>query len=346
MNIYLILYFVLMISVFLSHGLKANGLKKLYIINCIMLISLAILRSSSDPSWPDTTNYLEHFIYFARSKDFLGSLRSGWEPGIIILAKLFGIISIEKQFFICVFGIIILVPIFNMIWIYSENPLMGISVFYAMGFLTSTSIYRQWIAIAILTYSIRYIENRKFFKFLCIVLIAMCFHRTAVIFLIVYFLYGITVNVKTILACIVFGAGVGIGGKYILQFLNFFARNKERISNNGGIKLLIILWVCVFVAYILFKEKFDESKYKIPFCMILIGATLQPLSFTFSTWVRVVYYFSLYMVLLLPVILKKIKEINGNVMGIWCEQITLIVMLAWFLSNGFIEYIPYWSPMG
>ena len=342
MNIYLLVYFILMLSVFFAHGFSQKGVKKLYIIDCLILLSIVILRNPADQNWPDTRNYLEHFLYFAKNDSLKNSFMTGWEPGIIVLTKLISFISIDKQFYIIFLGTIILVPIFYTIWKYSVNPILGISVYYAMGFLTSTSIYRQWIAIAILTYSIKYIENRKLWKFLITVFIAFLFHRTAVTFVIAYFVYGIKIDGKILVGSLGIGMLLGVGGKYVLGFLNLFARNEEIVSQNGGAKLLIVLWGCVIATYIVCKNNLNDTKIKLPFIMMLIAATLQPLSFTFSNWVRVVYYFSIYLSLGVPMIMKKIQNDNG-VMIIFVEQILLAVMLVWFLAGGLNNYIPYWK---
>ena len=332
-----------MLSVFLSHGFTKKGVRKIYIFNCLILLSMVILRNPADINWPDTDNYLAHFIYFAKEESLKTSLMSRWEPGIIILSKLASYISMEKQFYIVLFGIIILIPIFYMIWKYSNNALFSISVFYAMGFLTSTSIYRQWIAIAILTYSIKYIENRNLKKFLIVIFIAFLFHRTALIFVIAYFIYGIKIDGKIIVGSLAMGITLSFGGKYILRFLNLFARNEQIVSQNGGIKLLIVLWGCVIVAYTVCKENLDDKRVKLPFIMMLIAATIQPLSLTFSIWVRIVYYFLVYLSLGMPMIIHKLKKDNNIATTILMEQLTLVGMLFWFLSNGLMQYIPFWN---
>lgn len=342
MNIYLLVYFILMLSVFLSHGFSKKEVKNLYIINCLILLGLVILRNPADSNWPDTGNYLNHFWFFAKTESLKTSFMTGWEPGIIVLMKLVSLISTDKQFYIIFLGIIILIPIFYMIWKYSENAILGISVFYAMGFLTSTSIYRQWIAIAILTYSIKYIENRKPWKFLITIVIASLFHRTAIIFVIAYFIYGKKIDGKIIVGSLGMGMILGICGKYILRFLNLFARNEEMVSQNGGAKLLVVLWGCVIVAYVVCKENLNDKKIKLPFIMMLIAATIQPLSFTFSNWVRVVYYFSIYLSLGISAVIKKIEYDNGIIV-VLVEQILLILMLFWFLAGGLNSYFPYWK---
>lgn len=76
------------------------------------------------------------------------------------------------------------------IWLYmrdSENLCISIFVFmFSAAFNISMNIMRQYIAIAICAYAIKYIEEKKLIKFCIWVFIAFLFHSTAIIFLLIY----------------------------------------------------------------------------------------------------------------------------------------------------------------
>ena len=59
----------------------------------------------------------------------------------------------------------------------------------------------------------------------------------------------------------------------------------------GGETLLALLWVVALLSYWLLKDRLSEDRIRIPFLMVLIGATLQPLCFTFFWWLRIVLFF-------------------------------------------------------
>lgn len=345
MNIYIIQYFLLGLHTFLSRGFRAKGKKRLYLIGCVELLLLVILRSPTDANWPDSIRYLDRFTYFNSHVAWSDILETGWEPGIVILSKIIGILGYGEQLYIIVLGVFILIPIFMMIWKYSEYPCLSLLIFYAMDNLITTSIYRQWCAIAILTFAIKYVYQKRILPFSLLVLVAFLFHRTAIIFIIVYFIRNIKINFNKMIILLFCSGGIFLFGSRVLSFLNRFARIEQGISTNGGTSFLIVLWGVVFLSYFLLKKQFDNLNLRLPFNIVLLAAVLQPLSFTFSLWYRVVLYFSLFTVILIPSamgVLRINNENNKNII-ILVEIILVIIMFGWFCVGGIPQYVPLWA---
>lgn len=344
MNLYLVEYFVIMLNVCLSHGLGYKAKKAIYIVTAIQLILIVILRSPIDGFWPDTENYLNTFKYFNSYVSFKQICTTGWEPGIVLLVKLISIVSVDEQIYIVVLGLLILIPIFIMIWKECDFPILGLLVFYSMGCLFVTSIYRQWLAIAILAWSLRYVYRRDLKKFLLFLLIAFTFHRTAIVFLGVYFLYNYRISGAKLIVAMISSAILGSTGRFVLMLANRFARMQVVAENNGGYILLLVLWVCVLVSYFYMKTDMKNPKVRLPFNIVLFAAVIQPISFTFSLWSRIVIYFSMYLVLLLPQLISAIKSSISNE-GAWfvIENAFMIVMLGWFIQSRTSTYIPFFE---
>lgn len=236
-------------------------------------------------------------------------------------------------------------PIFMMIWKYSEFPCLSLFVFFAMGNLTSTSIYRQWCAMAILTFSLKYVYERKLFPFFSLLLLACIFHRASVIFGIAYFIYEIKVSIKSIMGAAVISGSIYILGPRLLVFLNHFARLPLYELSNGGMSFFMVLWLSILGAYILCKSRFNDPRFRLPFHMVLVAAAVQPLAFTLSLWYRVTLFFSLYMVLLLPYVIVHIVRVskNNRKLLLLVEGSFMAVMFLWFRKNGIPAYLPMWS---
>ena len=345
MNLYLIEYGILMFNVFLSHGFSKKGKKKIYIISALQLILITILRSPFDTAWPDTGNYINTLTYFNKTITWAEIFHVGWEPGIVAIAKVIGYFKIGNQGYIIAFGLLILIPIFAMIWKYCESPILGLFIFYAMGDLTMTSIYRQWLAVAILTFSLKYVYERNWKKFFLLLGISMLFHRTAVLFGIVYFLYDFKLSQLKILSAMIISGILYLLGPPILDVLNNFVRIEQVAEQNGGEMFLLVLWGCVLFAYYISRNKLEDSRLRVPMNIVLVGAVLQPISFTFSLWSRIIYYFSVYLVLLLPRTIAEIEKanINNKKWMIPIESVFMLIMLGWFCSGGVHEYIAMWS---
>lgn len=72
----------------------------------------------------------------------------------------------------------------------SHSVLLGLFVFYTCFFFQSLNIIRQYIAIGMIFYAMRFLHERKGGRFFLWVVLAGLFHNTAVLVLPVYFFYG------------------------------------------------------------------------------------------------------------------------------------------------------------
>jgi len=68
--------------------------------------------------------------------------------------------------------------------------------FFSAYFNSSLNLMRQSISIAIFIYAIKYIWKRKMVKYFIYIMIAVLFHKTAILYFPVYFIFGLKVNKK------------------------------------------------------------------------------------------------------------------------------------------------------
>lgn len=92
---------------------------------------------------------------------------------------------------------------------------------------------------------------------------------------------------------------MGIFGKPIIEFgiAVIYPRytNFPRLSIGGG-TLLALLWVVTLLSYWLLHDRLNEDHVRLPFLMVLIAATIQPICFAFYNWLRVVLFFRIALV--------------------------------------------------
>ncbi|MBS3200929.1 EpsG family protein [Turicibacter bilis] len=93
--------------------------------------------------------------------------------------------------FLC-FMFIINFFILAFIYKYSKNIDMSLLMYVIMGgYITSTNITRQFIAIALVTYSIRYLIEKKYVMYILFCVLSVSFHTTAIIPIFTNFLISI-----------------------------------------------------------------------------------------------------------------------------------------------------------
>lgn len=71
-----------------------------------------------------------------------------------------------------------------------------------MGF-AGMYFVRSGIAIAILFFSIKYIQQRKFFKFIFFLILGAMFHRSVFLFIIAYFIFPLKISPRVMILSII-----------------------------------------------------------------------------------------------------------------------------------------------
>lgn len=168
-------------------------------LSAIVLILVAGLRFQVGA---DYNNYVS--TYEVRKETWLTFLRSFDEPGIAILCKICSLIydNAATLFFVC--SVITIGLYMSTIRKYSTNYMFSVLMFIFCGtWAGSFGAIRQYLAAAILFAGHRYMYERKFWKWLLVVLLAFCFHRTAIVMLPVYFIAKRKINFKTILILVI-----------------------------------------------------------------------------------------------------------------------------------------------
>lgn len=298
MAVYVIVFIAVSVCAILSCTQISAKTKDVMYWSCAgVLVLLSAIRDFSVGT--DTMVYCEEF-HTIRGLPFLEAMHFRWEQGYVAVNWLLGQFFKDERFLLILMACIILFPIFAWIKRESQWPILSLVVFVGMGMWNlSMSHLRQWCAMAVLTFSYKYIKEQKLVPFFITVLIAMLFHRTAAVFILAYFVTWVPLNRWTLLIAIPLAAIEAIAGEGIMGILNHFARIGEEVSFNGGIKMLFVLWACVLVAFVFLKGKIPE-KMSLWYRLVFLAAFIQPIAFTFSNWARIVSFFSVSLIIFLP----------------------------------------------
>ncbi len=110
-----------------------------------------------------------------------------FEPGYVLLNKIVRTVTDQYTVFLLLHAVIVYSLIGSTIYKYAAYPLLSLALLYAMmlGYL---GMNRQYIALAISFYSIRFIFNRQPYPFIACMVLSMLFHNGALLFSIAYFL--------------------------------------------------------------------------------------------------------------------------------------------------------------
>lgn len=330
MTVYAAVFLAISLCVLVSYGNVSIKTKNYLYWGCATaLIVLSAVRDFTVGA--DTLNYCQGYQYI-QQLSFENAMKFGWEQGYVTINWLLSRFFDDERTLLVFMATFILIPIFVWIKRESTSPLLSLIVFVGMGMWNSSMfILRQWCAMAILTYSYKYIKERRFWPFLLSVIIAMMFHRTAAVFLLAYVIFYIPLNLLTVLLALPISIMVGLFGKKILNILNHFARISEEGNFNGGVSILIVLWLCVFATLICFGGHIPE-RLDFYFRFVLLAAALQPIAFTFSNWARIVTYYSVSLSVFLPNVIMELTSgtSNNRMLRIPLGVVVCLMMMIWF----------------
>ena len=179
MTIYLIILGLLVLFGFLDIIRLRENQKVIFIfVIFILFILLDGLRWETGTDWKV---YRDFFLNNSKEKWMV------FEPGYVLINKIIYSISGNYSVFLIFFAFLTYSLYFKSITDYAIYPLITILFFYCY-FIGYMGMNRQHIALAICLFSFRYIVSKDFWKFFLCVALAALFHRTALIFLVTYFL--------------------------------------------------------------------------------------------------------------------------------------------------------------
>lgn len=223
-----------------------------------------------------------------------------FEIGYVLLCWLLERAFQSDRVLLLAMGMLIVVPFCRSFEKETEDPMIALMAFLALGMYQHAIIFwRQLAAMAILTYSYRYIRERRLLPFLLLLLAAMSFHKVAVVFAGLYLVYKIPINKWLLIGCAAVSILLGFLGRPIIRFgirviyPRYLPHELEAI---GGGTLLALLWVVVLLSYWVLKDRMEDPKIRLPFLMILTAATIQPICFAYFWWLRVVLFFRIALV--------------------------------------------------
>lgn len=246
----------------------------------VMFVQLMFLYTLKDHSiFNDLWLYLEGFqnskevgwIELYKIQDYNSYLT--FELGWRYYTKLISSLSNNELIFTFLTGSFIIYSYFNFIKKYSLVHWFSIFLFISIVFYNSMFVLRQNLAIAICLFAIPYIIDRKLWKFLFVVGIAFLFHKTAFVFLGLYFIYPLKINYKFYIYLLAFFIIIKFVSLTILQFTvdaGFSADYLLEESRANITPFLISLSLVLFTGFILYPFKKIDKHEKLFFMMLCI----------------------------------------------------------------------------
>ena len=204
---------------------------------------------------------------------------------------------------------------------------------------------RQALAMSICLLSYRYVREKKLIRFLLVVLLAVLFHKSAIIFALVYLLRNMKLDWKSMTV-------LTIGVALFMAFANRFAFLYDSMTGedyaasesfeSGGL-VTILIYLIAIVGIIVFSKRLKESEGFLPFALIVVGFSLYMGRFlSTQIYERISYYFAYFLMLGFPMVLQDMKKEERGPVRL-CFMLVAIALFAYRISKGaFADFAMCW----
>jgi hypothetical protein len=332
-----------------NYSLKRNVSEKSHDLGLIfiflILFGFGALRSVSVGG--DNERYVIYFNYaYLPLLEYITTFRH--EIGYLLLNKLFYMIFKSYRSILVFTSLIYSYSLLRFIRRNSKSPPMSLYLAITSYFLgASFNNIRQSIAISFLLIGFEFIKERKFIKFIFFVLVSASFHRSSIIFIILYFLYDKKISMRYFL--LVISTGVVIF--FIVRHTNIIVYIIRLFNNDSSIVLeksnkglnyffFLCLLILLFFSLMNFSQRNDPNLV-IFLHMLIIGALIQILAPFYNSFFRVVRLFSISMIILTPNIISRFSWHFRIIIYIVLVVISFLFFYKSLLSDslGVVPYI-------
>ncbi|NNH34595.1 EpsG family protein [Acinetobacter sp. NIPH 2377] len=303
--------------------------RKSYFFLLITLCTFASIRNYSVGT--DTSNYVSFFISGIDYKYYI------YDPNVELGYQflVYNILKFTHNYalYLLTVSIIVVSLMLYSIRKYSKNYILSIYIYITFGFYTFLfNTLRQAIALAILFYGVKYFLEKKLIKYLIIVFIASLFHVSAWIMIPFYFLVHskIKLEVKAISTFISSGILSGMVIQYMSASNQRYEQYTQESEHSGGYLFLLFYMVIAVFLYVFGKNlRLKNKDYNLLEQLYICGLVcVLPIAFLGtdpSGPQRVLYNFSVYLIFLIPMLLR--------------EQFNKLVYISIFYTLAFIYFM-------
>jgi hypothetical protein len=370
-----VLYYILAILIFFYaiYDISIEGnieLTRKLLSRYSLFFLLSICFILSGIRWETGTDWLPYYTYFSENNtwaEYKGYNNGQFEILYALLNYLVKLFTGSYTVFLFVFAILVILLKYASIAKIALYPALTFFLFFCF-YIGDIFPVRQTIAVSILMTSIYFIHKRRKLPFIILVVIATCFHLSAVLWIFSYYIYHKRFSNVFILMILglsltlgVFGSGIYIHFlKTISQFLGNFGKVLVRITvylegqyDDGSYSILrnilaLIKRMIMIPLFLMFRKKMRINSYYADglLNLYLFGSIfylLFAMDMNFAPLQRMSVPFILLEIFLLPMILKIIKSK-------YMKYIYLNLLLLYGLSklysalNAYYDaYVPYKS---
>lgn len=312
----------------------------------ILLITLlpptlvAAFRYNNGADYP---MYFQLFTRLGNGSKIAGIEGKKLEVGFEYIVRLCQLVTRNQWFTFGAISFIISFLIFKECLNDSDDYRLSVLFYFVTGvYFDAYNGLRQYIAVSICFYAMKYILNKDAKRYFLAVLIAFLFHKSALFFVPVYFLQYLKFDFKkaiTIVGLTVLsGSGLFAILKFVIKYTPYafyFTLNSVELNEIVASQSSILFFgVSTIIGYYYYsKEKEIDTKTQLLYNMQIISLSIALMTAFVPLINRVLYYGMAYELLYLPNMLKLINNRREKML----VKVFLILMYGGITAYGMIN---------
>ena len=318
---YFLMYFFLLISCFLG-----SITKKRFFLICVFIL-FSVFSGFRYNVGVDYVNYVK--IY---------NLEDGYESrelGFSLLLNFLRYIGADYQFMFLLMAIIMQILVYNIIKRYNYNVWISVFIYYCISpfYIATFNGMRQYLAIAIFIVALKYVEQKKRFKYIISLLLGgFFFHESVLFFLPLYYILNKTISIKGRLFMFL----ITIVGSFAIDklisytpYIVYLLRDRET-----HVSSFTYIFAGVSILFIVFWNRLNSFKSKLIMenmnllCFLsLMVVLLQYNGVLIQMTLRTNSYFFFVYIILVPAVISSVKNVHIRIGMYFCLHIVLLLYL-------------------
>lgn len=345
--IYLVLFLTFIICIFINEYSHRKIEKPLFIAMCVLLGTIAAMRYKVGL---DYSGYLSIFRVAKRNSQninismitFLGE-KIGVEKFFVLINILMARIGIRAEVFIGIMSVITIVIIGYVILRESVYPFFSLMIFYLTAYLQMLNISRQFISIALVLFAVTMLQKKKYVLYAAAQVLAILVHTSALVALCYVILNKLKFNYKVYWLYIMTAIAIFFFEDDMIEVLARFGVYSDLLQANRGLKPFTIVPSLVLVVLVgLYMNRLTSKKENHVYMhAVMISFIIAILSLRLFYFSRVSYYFTITLVLFVPILVEAVREARARFIVV-CGYV--FMMGAIFINNALElsnKYLPY-----
>lgn len=267
---------------------------------------------------------------------------AGSQLFIFVMSRIFN----HPQWLLVISSLVFIVSIFYFVDHNSDDIPLSITLYLTLGLMMfEMQGMRQSIAMSVCLFAYEQAKNKHLVRFIALVLLAITFHQTAIVFLPVYFICRMKFSKKNLMLMCIAAIIVVDNAALIMEIANaYFDRAYTDAVDQGGFVALLI-YVIVLVLSLVLDKQIKNNKLQTPLLYILIIGFVSYILRYFGARAaeRISFYFVFSQLALLPNAIRTIVKDERFMMRSAIIVLAIALMAYRLYGSEFVPYMFFWE---